>query len=845
MVGYYCEICAIQFKNNCQKVHNKSKNHIKKLKKNKNNNIMNNNIMNNNYLKLSNLKLLDILDLFIKNINLSSFLLNFSLENKDRNYTFELLLELFLLFNCLNENIIMKMGDSCNLQDYVLDFNKKLRSGSSEGCADIKYYVNNILKLVSVKFFENNLKKNIDKHYDIHSISNKWNNYNNKKIVICSNETKESLSKKIKKTHNKDRKKEILNDIEIIDINDMKKYYLILRNILINNNYFDKSIKDKKELLYKLSNIELKRFIPYFHQYVIVKELIKKFENYDELLLNALCRCGKTFCCGYLSLIGNFKRVLLITPRITSTKESYNRMLYNYNEFIKYKKRIIEKDENNKILLNKEDEYVFLTLSRQYLIDRDNNEIDYSYFDLIVIDEAHLACQGKIDKHFDKMKESNVKVLHMTGTSEKVENNRCFESKQIVRYSLDHINSYQNGEFIYDYNSIKYLKDYKKQYVKTKDEITKYYNRLPNIKLFYMDLLKMNKKNNIKEKFFEEYGFSFKKLLELKNKNKFKNEESICNIFNMIFGKKVINGELFSDNIIRNINKDSGNDYSHNINLVFLEYGEGIPIGKIAPLLQKLLSGDKRISSSYDIIYYTSDVNNYDNNIVRDIEKKRLIAKSKNKSLIVLLGGMCELGASIEYCQNVVLFNNFKSLDSYIQKAFRCMTEHIENGNKIKYQGNVIDFNMNRILSCTLKVNNYKNDKKNDYIESVFNSKMIEIIEDNYELREISNNELLKTDDNMKKYNILNKKLYDFKNKEININKYKFSLEDYNKINKEITKKNEKIESKREKIKRKNRERKEKDEEEKLNKAMKKLMQIQNANSILLPFLATSLVFTE
>lgn len=595
------------------------------------------------YINLKNINIINVLEIILDNDNLELFLNNFDIVNKDKQYIFEYLCELFVLFNIIDKkNIQLLSGDSQRIKNYSINFSNGVRSGSKEGIADIKYKYNNNIYLGSVKYFLNFDKKDLLNSFDLEKIFCRYNNIQNKIFFIFTNiENKNLLYNK--RFHDKDNKIKFIKDNikkeNIYDLNDINKFYILLKNKLSDNNFNN---INKKKLILKLSNNKLKNLVPYYHQYVIVKELMKKFKIYDEILLNAICRCGKTFISGLLTTYMKYKRILLITPRITSTKNSYNRMLDNYNEFVKYKKIIYDNEKNNEeIILDKENEHVFLTLSRQLIIDR-NKKIDYSYFDLIILDEAHLISNGKIDKNINLMKKSGAKILYMTGTSDKVENKRCLDEDKIIRYSLDHIDNYKNGNLDYDYSK-GYYEMYNEKYGLIKRNIIDYYNKLPKMKYHYIDLKKMTKENNKKVDFLTEYGFSFSKLFELKNNN-LKNKEIIENIFNMLFGKKEIDGEYLNENIINNINEESKNDYENNVNLVFLHYGDGIPIGKTAPKIKNLLENDNRISCNYEIHYYCSNSKNGDyrlpNDIVEDIERRRLEIKKVNKSLIILLGGM-------------------------------------------------------------------------------------------------------------------------------------------------------------------------------------------------------------
>jgi len=173
------------------------------------------------------------------------------------------------------------------------------------------------------------------------------------------------------------------------------------------------------------------------------------------------------------------------------------------------------------------------------------------------------------------------------------------------------------------------------------------------------------------------------------------------------------------------------------------------------------------LKRDYHFVSYNSD-KKIPKDITSDIEKIR--KSKKNKKLIVLVGGMLELGCSIDYADNVIMMNDSKSPDAYLQRIYRSLTENIKNGKIIKKQGSIIDFNPNRVLSNTMsffKSNGSKKLKDHEIMELIIKKKMVRIFNDDMEIKTISQNNIEQVYETMKSIDIVDTDLYDF-NENIN-----------------------------------------------------------------------------
>lgn len=645
------------------------------------------------------------------------------------------------------KNIKIYSGDSQRLKIKIINLDElTVNNGSAEGAGDIKFIFDDKLYCFSVKYYKNDDNK-LPKAYDIIPIITKYSKNNLNKTtkvgLICNNSV--SVLQKFSKVHDKDNKKKLLNISDnLFGINDVSQWYKTLRIVLAKLNH------DKNEI-YDFLYQDMEFIKPRLHQHICVEKIQKLFSETNHVLLNAICRCGKTFIGGHLVSKYNYKRVLLITPRPTSTKESYEIMINNYRNFSKYSKGINSYDnEEHEIILDDTIEYNFTVLSRQLLADR-HKTIDYSYFDLIILDETQKMCSDNMLIEIEKMKQNNCKILNMTATSSKVERIMNFNEKYIIRYGLNNIMDYQEGN-LYSFGK-EYVDEYL-QNISDKDSVIKYYQGLPQIKMYHPYLIPDERLYD------DQKGFTFKKLFALKRKGLFSHEKSIISIFRQLLGDP--RGD--DDSCILNSIEDEADNSSknNNISIIYLPYGIGLKIKDTLNAILKLMKSLTDLSDDYHFIGYSSeDINLFKlDGIVTHIENER---KKCNKKVIVFIGGMLEVGCSIPYADNVIMMNDSDGIDSYLQRMFRCLTENVgENGEIIKKVGNVIDFNPNNILRGSLEIFKDTKMSESQKMKFILKKKMVRILNGDFKIQDMDTETIHEIYREMKRIDILRDELYEF-----------------------------------------------------------------------------------
>ena len=391
---------------------------------------------------------------------------------------------------------IQKHFDEYSNQGYI--------SGNSGGYSDITFRTKQEekdtkydLNLVSVKYYQNDNKKDITK-YDIQKLctlidDRKNDNYNSintllfvknkehfKKICKSANQSSNILIKYISPHGNYEN---------LYDLQDLEKHYSKLWKILNDFNFL-KDVDDFKE---NYLQVYKEKFIPRFHQELFIEKitsLIKKEQK--KILVGAIPRSGKTYIMAgtILKDVENakdadkksktkFNNYLIITPAPNETLIQYYEAFDNYYDFknnnivpinvkdveigkeaekIEYE----EKPESNK-------HNVFL-ISKQRLGFRDKQDNDKenieiynkddiekiqknikkyfgdNKFKFIFFDEAHFGMSTRIAQDiFSKLDEKNESYkIYVTATYNKPKQIYNVDDKNIIKWDLEDIRLLKN-----------------------------------------------------------------------------------------------------------------------------------------------------------------------------------------------------------------------------------------------------------------------------------------------------------------------------------------------------------------------------------------------------------------
>ena len=688
----------------------------------------------------NNINIKDFIDYIITFNNIND-ILETIITDSEKGFIFERLFDVVIKFGFCdifpNNEYNHLIGNSNNaklkiLQNYNKYLNKKVISSKSSGSSDITLQnkVDNTYIFITSKYpkSSNDIKKQKSvNYYDIQNIiamATKYKEiYKNYKIFLVV-PNKQKVLDKVKKS-NKTSKyiTDYITDKNILDINNLNKYFIEFKKSIIknkNNDWGSIYLNTKEKL-----NLR-------FHQELITQKTSDLIEEKNKSFLwGCKCRSGKTFlCAGIIIKQFNIKRkinVLIITPAPTETIPQFTDDLFNkFQDFHKFKVHQIENINN----INIENNNIFI-VSKQFLQKYINNniidKIKNLKLDLIIFDENHFSgCTNLSKDILSSYSSKNTVKIYLTATYNKPLKEwnilpECqmywdIEDEQFCKeINIDKLKEKHGNEYIT--KTIKYYTDNGKSL----EDIFNIYKKMPDLHLITTlfdnqryEIIKQNIKDT-------NYGFSFDTLFGLnKTKTRFSFENEIKIFLRYISGShKEIDG---NKTIFTRINYICS---EKNSRLPFTQiwFLPSENINEISNCLKELMQ-ENNILKKYDIICINRKNKNIAKDIKDEINKMEIIAKENGKQgLILLAGNMLTLGITLNLCDVVILMNNTLSSDKVFQQMYRCMSESDN-----KKFGFVIDINICRVLNTCINYTIYKNEKNiNDKIKYLIENNLINI----------------------------------------------------------------------------------------------------------------------
>ena len=520
----------------------------------------------------------------------------------------------------------------------------------------------------------------------------------------------------------------------ILDINDLNKYFLNFRKDLIKNK--------NEDLQYIYFNSKEKLTLR-FHQELITQKTSNLIEKDNKTFLwGCKCRSGKTFMFGGI-IIKEFNKknklnVLIITPAPTETIPQFtDDLFYKYKEFDKFKIHQIDgSDMINNIILDKNNIFIMSKqLLQKYINDKTIIKIKNLNLDIIGFDENHFTGTTELSKDILMSYSCNNTVkIYMTATYNKPVKewniiNECkmfwdIEDEQICKSIL---NNETNIEKLKDKHGHQHIETtieyYKKMGINIYD-MFKNYEKMPELHLITnlfdqqrYEIIKQNLKINVENKM----GFCFDTLFGLTNsKKKFIFDNEVKIFLRYISGsqkEKDGNKTIFTriDNICSK--KETRKPFTQ---IWFLPSNN---INDISLCLTELINEDL-VLKKYDVICINRKNKELAKDIKDEINKREIEAKNKGSlGLIIIAGNMLTLGITLNLCDLVIIMNNSLSSDKVLQQMYRCMTESHD-----KKIGFVVDMNISRVLNTCINYSiNNNNQNIKEKIEYLIEHNLINI----------------------------------------------------------------------------------------------------------------------
>ena len=638
-----------------------------------------------------------------------------------------------------------------SLKKYINETN--IISGNSGGCSDITLYKPDEDKyiFISCKYFTKlNDIKNVIK-YDIQNIIAVINSnkeiYQNYEIYLFVN-NKKNILKRIKKA-NKSSYYIIkyMTESNILDMDDLTKYYRLLRNELKKYN-----IDEYDEIFgYGKTNLVMR-----FHQQIICNQIFRLVnEGQKQLLLGAKPRSGKTYICGGSIVMLKEDRtkfnVLIITPAPTETAPQFTEELFEkYKEFNDC--NIIHIDSSKKIKHLKDllgDKNIIVTskqLLQQYIGDK---RLKLPKINIILFDENHFAGTTDLSKEIlNTYSSASTIKIYLTATYNKPLKEWGIPDECQMYWDIEdeQFCKARNIDKLIDKHGDEVKKVIKNMKIDglSEDDIFGMYDNYPDLHLI-TNMFDSYRYEIIKDEIMDsKYGFSFDVLFSFGNKKKknFRYSSSVEQILRYISGSyKETNYPDKDKSIFGRIESMCEKNRSRKpfTQLWFLPAINGI--NEISKCLKELMMKNK-VLSKYDVMIINSKVDDKVKDIKAEITKNEKVAKENGKlGLILLAGNMLSLGITLKLCDIVMLLNNTLSADRVMQMMYRCMSESM-NGDK-KF-GFVVDLNISRVIHSCISYNIYKKDMNiEDKIDYLVKGHLINIDADLFDNKEIDSTKIV------------------------------------------------------------------------------------------------------
>ena len=714
-----------------------------------------------------NMNIKDFID-YIKTFDSVDDILDNCKTQSEKGFIFEKLFDIVIKFGFCdvftNYNFNHLIGNSNNAKLKILEnlnqyLNNKVLSGNSGGCSDITLQNKNddTYIFISSKYpksqkSETFLQKSVD-YYDIQNIiamaTKNKHIYKNYKIYLVVPNKKKVLDKVKNANESSKYITEHMTQDNILDKNDLNKYFLAFKQDIIKN-----KMEDWQSIYLNIKeNLNLR-----FHQELITQKTSDLIEEGNKSFLwGCKCRSGKTYMIGGIITkqlkVKNKLNVLIITPAPTETSPQFTNDLFNkFKNFDKFK---IHHIEGSKMLdsIETSDNNIFVMskqLLQKYINEKTITKIKNLKLDIIGFDENHFSGTTDLSKDIlTSYSSKNTIKIYLTATYNKplkewnilpecqmfwdIEDEQICKSILVDENNLDKLKEKHGNEYIV--KTIKYYTDLGLSI----NNIFKCYEKMPDLHLI-TNLFDQQRYEIIKEKLNNEnkMGFCFDTLFGLnKAKTKFSFENEVKTILRYISGsQKETDGEKTIFTRINNICAEK----ETRLPFTQIWFLPSFNINEISECLKKLMIEDN-ILKNYDVLC----INRKNKELVKDIKdeinKKEIVAKATGKlGLILLAGNMLTLGITLNLCDLVILMNNALSSDKVLQQMYRCMTE----GENKKF-GFVVDLNISRVLNTCVNYTVYKNEKSiDDKMKYLIKNHLINIDVDMMENKKINYDMIVK-----------------------------------------------------------------------------------------------------
>jgi site-specific DNA-methyltransferase (adenine-specific) len=506
----------------------------------------------------------------------------------------------------------------------------------------------------------------------------------------------------------------------ILDLNDLYRMHIEFKRVYGNCD----SIQDIAAILYqRVDHLE-----PRLGQLILIEKTLRLFQQGEQVVVwNAKPRSGKSYALAGLivKLASNrISRTVIITPIPTETKYQFiNGIFYKYHDFKNF--RIVDLNCDTVHTYSADDTRNEIIVISKQLLERHENIAKYLgdiKIDTIFYDEKHFAGTTTLaKKNLAEISSLDSKHIYMTATAEKVIFKDTIKPSCILKWDLEDEGICKRGDYhalIDRHGDIMYELIRDKGIDNIRD-MMKYYSNMPNMVMlsYYINSRIGELVDTINSAIGNtNNGFSPTALFEVMSITKsFRYYEQVKRTVKMLFGCGRINNWVPDNHFIpfldkvRRINDANGASPARDI-IWFLPESGG---NDIADALEKVLK-IMRVTENYKIIKV------FDNSFMSQLQAN----VNNGDRTILLVGKMLSMGISLPTVDIAIMgygSNNVQS-DTYVQKAFRCMTEDVG-----KKYGFVIDLSPCRVINACLEISNVKRLSPHERLKRVLEYNCIDL----------------------------------------------------------------------------------------------------------------------
>lgn len=598
--------------------------------------------------------------------------------------------KLAVAFRCPNLPFVASSMSACRSDDgYVpiTDYKqglllKNLNTSSEDGASDITCRIDNEQStlLFTSKYFEKDNRALAD--WDISGLQAIKDKHINPKLGVLTRD-KAIFNKRYNSATTKGRcDSDILE--RVFDLDDLKNALPHIRRVC------DLCTWNVDVIGRYLSNTKLKTLSHPYHQKLALA-LVAKMDLNKAILLALKCRFGKSYVMAGLIVQHGFKRVMIVTPIPNETTEQLASMFDEYIEFSGYKRVVL-----NTVAKKVPTGNVIYIVSKQWL--DSHRSAALGELDAVFSDENHFAGVTDISKeHMMKyVKPDKTAFFAVTGTGTKSQIGFAIPSSQTVVWGFQH------DQLCKENNIEGLVEDFGDDARKfaVGHDLPKEYSEIPKLVVLgpatHPALIKRicdNPEN-------ANVTFDLSEVLEVNEAgDAFKNPGKVNGLLIHHFGDGSNPETCIMDRIGR-MGSRTGQRGSLTIQLFFL------PVDNVdarANCLKALMEDEKGPSyaKNYLVDVITSETPGlmskvgFRKHMTNLLERAANDVKKKKSGVVVLLGKIGSLGVTVEKADIVVMLNNTKSFDWYVQALSRALSE--DKGANKKY-GFLVDYNQQRVL---------------------------------------------------------------------------------------------------------------------------------------------------